>query len=152
MNKTTEGELPLGTTAPFATMHKWLQRGLFVCLTCLVVEGAFTLPGILIWMGYPTLSMTEICSELEKVRFADETRECIAPYPLFATSEGRGQKTAQDDWGIQPKPLYKAIGFRDLVKYRDERLARQAAEKAASTGVPVNAGSGETEATPPSGE
>lgn len=127
---TTEKSLALGTTAPFANMHKWLQRGLFVCLVCLVIEGAFTLPGILIWMGYPTLSMTEICSEMEKVRFSDDSRECVVPYPLFATSEARGQTTAQDKWGIQPRPLHKRIGFRDLVKFRDERLAREAAARA----------------------
>lgn len=125
MNKNKE--LPLGTTENYSTMHKWLQRGLFVCLTCLVVEGAFTLPGVAIWMGWPTLSLQQICSELEKVRFSDDSRECIYPYPLFGPSEGAGQTTAKDVWGIQPKPLYKKIGFRDLVRFREERLARQAA-------------------------
>lgn len=127
MSTSTEKALPLGTTPHFARMHKWLQRGLFVCLVCLVVEGAFTLPGILIWMGWPTLSMTEICSELEKVRFSDDSRECLVPYPLFGPSEGAGQTTAQDKWGIQPRPMHKVIGFRDLVRFRDERLAREAA-------------------------
>jgi len=35
---------------------------------------------------------------------------------------------------VQPKPLYKRIGFRELVKIRDERVARQkrAAEQQAA--------------------
>ena len=127
MNTSTENKLPLGTTAHYANMHKWLQRGLFVCLVCLVFEAALSFPLIAIWMGWPTLTLTEVCSEMEKVRWSDDSRECIVPYPLFATSEARGQTTAQDTWGIQPRPHYKAIGFRDLVRFRDERLARQAA-------------------------
>jgi hypothetical protein len=150
MNNTSEKNLPLGTTAPFARMHRWLQRGLFVCLVCLVVEGAFTLPAELIWFGYPTLSMTEICSELMKVRYSDDTRECLAPYPLFGPSEAAGQTTAQDRWGIQPRPLHKKIGFRDLVRFRDERLAREAAAKAAPASVEPAAPSAPSTDAPPS--
>lgn len=133
MSNPSSETLPLGTTAHYARMHKWLLRFLYVCLFALVIEGAFILPFALIWYGYPTLSLVEICSEMQKVRFADDTRECIFPYPLFGPAEGAGQKTAQDVWGIQPRPQYKRIGFRDLVRIRDERLARQAAEK---EGVP----------------
>ena len=122
-------DLPLGTTAPYARLHKWLQRGLLVCLSALVIEGTFTVPFLLVWYGWPSLTIVEVCSELQKVRFSDDTRECIFPYPLFAPSEGAGQKTAQDVWGVQPTPKYKRIGFRDLVKIRDERRARQAAQK-----------------------
>jgi hypothetical protein len=68
-----------------------------------------------------------MCSELAKVRYSDDSRECIFPYPLFGPAEGAGQKTSQDAWGVQPKPQYKRIGFRELVKIRDERLARKAA-------------------------
>jgi hypothetical protein len=119
--------LPLGTTAPNARLHKWLQRGLFVCLTALALEGTFTFPFLMIWYGWPTLSLVELCSELQKVRYSDDSRECIYPYPLFGPAEGAGQKTAQDAWGVQPKPQYPRIGFRDLVKMRNGRLARQAA-------------------------
>ena len=44
MSKSSSNNLPLGTTPSYARMHKWLQRGLFVCLTALVLEGAFTMP------------------------------------------------------------------------------------------------------------
>src|SRR5512147_2734526 len=129
--RTSSSALPHGTTEPYARMHKWLQRGLFVCLTALVLEGAFTMPLLAMWYGWPTLSFLEICSELQKVRFSDDSRECLYPYPLFGPAEGAGQKTAQDVWGVQPVPKYRRIGFRDLIKIRDERLARQAAAKQA---------------------
>ena len=80
------------------------------------------------WYGWPTLSLQEICSEFEKVRFSDESRECIYPYPLFAPVEGAGQTTAQDKWGIQPKPQYQAIGYRELIQRHNDRLAKRASE------------------------
>jgi hypothetical protein len=129
----TDG-LPLGTTAPYARMHRWLQRALFVCLTALVLEGAFTMPLLAMWYGWPTLSFVEICSELQKVRFSDDSRECIYPYPLFGPAEGAGQRTARDAWGVQPVPKYRRIGFRDLIEIRDERLARQAAARRSRPG------------------
>jgi hypothetical protein len=124
-------DLPLGTTPAFAGMHKWLQRGLMVCLTALVLEGAFTFPLLALWYGWPALSLQEICSEFEKIRFADETRVCRYPYPLFAPSEGAGQTTARDAWGVQPRPLNARLEFRELVRRRDERLARDGAAKPA---------------------
>lgn len=131
MSKSPTDNLPLGTPAPYASMHKWLQRGLFVCLTALVLEGALTFPLIAIWYGWPTLSLQEICSEFERHRFSDDTRECVYPYPLFAPAEGIGQKTAQDAWGVQPRPLYQRIEFREFVRRHEERLAGQAAQRPA---------------------
>lgn len=128
MRTSTDNELPAGTQPIYANMHKWLRRGLFACLTALVIEGTLTVPLMAVWMGWPTLSLVEICSELDKVRYADESRECIFPYPLFGPPEGRGQTTSKDDWGPIPTNQAKVrIGYRDLVKFRDERLARQAA-------------------------
>jgi hypothetical protein len=123
MNKSSSKSLPLGTTPAFAGMHKWLERALFVCLTALVLEGAFTFPLLALWYGWPQLSMQEICTEFGRVRFADETFECQYPYPLFAPAEGAGQTTAQDKWGVQPRPLYKAVGYREFVKRKEARLA-----------------------------
>ncbi|MBA54544.1 MAG: hypothetical protein CMK89_08830 [Pseudomonadales bacterium] len=128
MNKDQINELPLGTSPAFAGMHKWLQRGLIVCLTALVLEGAFTFPLLAMWYGWPTLSLQEICTEFERIRFSDESRECIYPYPLFGPAEGAGQTTARDQWGIQPKPQYKAIGYRELIQRRNDRLAAQTTE------------------------
>ncbi len=143
MNNKEEKDLPLGTTGHFANMHKWLQRALFVCLVALVLEASFSLPGLLIWFGWPTLSMTEVCDELMKVRWSDDNAECLVPHPLYGANEGEGRTTgvnatAQDQWGIQPRPEYKRIGFRDLVKFRDERLVREA-EARARVGLEIQA-------------
>lgn len=127
-----EPDLPAGTTPAFAGMHKWLRRGIFICLFALVIEGAFTVPALALWYGWPTLSLTEICSELMKVRYSDDTLECEHPAPFDAPpfggqAEGAGQQTAQDEWGVQPKPDYGRIGFRELVRIHEERIARQEA-------------------------
>ncbi|MDG4669397.1 hypothetical protein [Mycobacterium sp. 236(2023)] len=121
-------ELPLGTTAPFARLHTWLKRGLFVCLFGLVIEGALTVPALALWYGWPTLSLTEICSELMKVRYSDDSLECRQPYPLSGPPfggppEAAGQQTAEDRWGVQPVPLYPRVGFRELVRIHEERVA-----------------------------
>jgi len=127
--------LPLGTTKQYARMHKWLKRGILVCLVGLVIEGSFTLPFLAVWYGYPTLGFRDICSELMKVRYSDDSLECKYPYdfpgpPFGGAPEGAGITTAQDQWGVQPRPEYPRIGFRDLVRIHDERIARQNAEKA----------------------
>jgi hypothetical protein len=133
MNTSTEKKLPLGTTPHYARMHKWLQRGLFVCLVVLVIEASLSLPLIAVWMGWPTLSLTEVCHEMTKVRYSSDNAECKVPHPLFDPSEGVAFKeTAQDLWGIQPRPLYKRIGYRDLVRFRDERLSREEAARASN--------------------
>ena len=128
-------DLPLGTTKQYARMHKWLKRGILVCLVGLVIEGSFTLPFLAIYYGYPTLGFRDICSELMKVRYNDDSLECKYPYdfpgpPFGGAPEGAGIATAKDQWGVQPKPEYPRIGFRELVRIHDERIARQNAEKA----------------------
>lgn len=84
--------LPPGTTSTWARMHKWLKRGLFVCLFGLVIEGSLTVPVIAVWYGWPTLSLTEICSELLKVRYSNDTIECEQPYPLGGPPFGGAPK------------------------------------------------------------
>ncbi|KUI04872.1 hypothetical protein AU188_09170 [Mycobacterium sp. IS-3022] len=134
MSSTTEStaseeSLPLGTTSTWARMHKWLKRGLYFCLFGLVIEGSLTVPVMAVWYGWPTLSLTEICSELLKVRYSDDSLECQQPYPiggppLGGAPEAAGQQTARDEWGVQPKPKYESIGFRELVKIHEERTAQ----------------------------
>lgn len=126
---TDEAELPPGTTPYYARMHKWIKRAVLVCLVALVIEGAFTLPFMAVYYGYPTLSLTQICSELLKVRYSDDALECQHPYPMFGPPEGAaGKDTARDEWGIQPTPKYDRLGFRELVRRYEERQARQAAQ------------------------
>jgi hypothetical protein len=96
-----------------------------VCLFALVVEGTLFVPFLVVWYGWPTLSMHQICDELQKVMYSDDSRQCQFPYPLAGPAEGAGQKTAQDIWGVQPEPHYPRLGFRELVRIHDERVARQ---------------------------
>ncbi|MGV0051926.1 hypothetical protein ACRU43_22160 [Mycobacterium colombiense] len=127
-------ELEPGTTPYYARMHKWIKRAVLVCLVALVIEGAFTLPFMAVYYGYPTLSLTQICSELLKIRYSNDTLECKYPYPPFGPPEGaEGKATAQDVWGIQPIPKYHRLGFRELVKIHNDRLARQAAQQQAAS-------------------
>ncbi|MGV0646148.1 hypothetical protein ABQE44_22395 [Mycolicibacterium sp. XJ2546] len=123
-------DLPPGTTPYYARMHKYIKRAVLVCLIALVIEGAFTLPFMAVWYGYPTLSLTEICSGLLKVRYSDDTLECKVPYPPLGPPEGaEGKDTARDEWGIQPVPKYDRIGFRELVRIHEESEARKAAQQ-----------------------
>jgi hypothetical protein len=135
----TNEDLDLGTTSQWARLHKWLKRGILICLTGLVIEGAFTLPFLAVWYGYPTLGFRDICSELMKIRYSDDSLECNYPYdfpgpPFGGAPEAAGITTAKDAWGVQPKPLYPRIGFRELIRIHDARIARQQAE--ANGGAP----------------
>lgn len=125
--ETTADDLPPGTTPYYARMHKYIKRAVLVCLIALVIEGAFTLPFMAIYYGYPTLSLTQICSELLKVRYSDDALECKFPYPPLGPPEGaEGKDTARDVWGIQPIPQYDRLGFRELVDRYEARQARLA--------------------------
>ncbi|MGB3287139.1 hypothetical protein [Mycolicibacter algericus] len=128
METTAAEDLPPGTTPYYARMHTWIKRATLVCLIALVIEGAFTLPFMAVYYGYPTLSLTQICSELLKVRYSDDTLECKYPYPPLGPPEGaEGKDTAKDIWGIQPVPQYDRLGFRELVDRYEARLAKQQA-------------------------
>src|SRR5262245_17156359 len=114
-------ELPLGTSPQYATMHKWIRRVCYVLLFGLVIEGALTFPLLAIWYGVPELTPVEVCSELQKVMYSDGTVECDPSYPLSGPpfggkGEREGQTTARDRWGINPKPQYSAVEFRELVE------------------------------------
>jgi hypothetical protein len=65
-----------------------------------------------------------------KVRYSNESVECQYPYPfpgppISGAPEAAGVTTAKDKWGIQPIPQYPRIGFRELVRIHDQRIARQ---------------------------
>jgi hypothetical protein len=117
--------LPQGTTAYYKRLHTWLRRAIYVCLFALVVEGTLFVPFLVVWYGWPTLSMHQICDELQKVMYSDDTRTCKFPYPLLGPAEAADEKTSQDTWGVQPKPHYPRLGFRELVTIHDQRVARE---------------------------
>lgn len=132
--KDAASNLPPGTTPYYANMHKWIKRVTLICLVALVIEGGFTLPFMAVYYGYPTLSLTQVCSELLKVRYSDDDLECQVPYPALGAPEGaEGKDTARDIWGVQPTPQYHRLGFRETVRRYREREARKAAEQAAES-------------------
>jgi hypothetical protein len=125
-------ELPLGTAPAYARMHTVFKRLLLACLIAMAIEGTLTMPTMLVWYGWPTLSLKQICSEMMKISYNDDKYECQYPYPLSGPPfggppEASREHSAKDTWGVQPTPHYPRLGFRDLVKIHDERLARQAA-------------------------
>jgi hypothetical protein len=126
---TSSGDLPLGTAPEHSRLHNRIRRVCYVLLFALVVEGALTFPLLALWYGFPELSPNEVCDELQKVMYADEARECRQPVPLGnapfgGPAEAEGQTTSEDDWGIQPKPGYPTVRFRDLVDNKEQREAR----------------------------
>ncbi|WP_374122156.1 hypothetical protein [Frankia sp. AiPa1] len=103
-------------------MHTVIRRTCYVLLFGLVLEGALTFPLLAVWYGFPKLSLTQVCSELQKVTYSDEARKCDVPYsfpgpPLAGPAEAQGQHTSRDVTGIQPKPLYDKVEFREFVKH-----------------------------------
>lgn len=124
--------LPLGTTPETARLHMIIQRVCYVLLFGLVIEGALTLPFTLVWYGWPTLSVQQVCSGLRQVMYSDPALNCDESYPLSGppfggAPENASVTTAKDKWGVQPVPEYQRIGFRQLVYiYRhDEELVAQ---------------------------
>lgn len=135
----TQSELPLGTAPEYARMHTIIRRVCYVLLFGLVVEGALTFPLLAIWYGFPELSANQVCSELQKEMYADDTRECETPYGVFpgppvgGPSEAEDQTTSQDEWGVQPVPGNDRIDFRELVDNFNARTAKANNDDTAET-------------------
>ena len=128
MEPDTKDELPLGTSPPFARMHTIIRRVCYVLLFGLVLEGALTFPLLAAWYGVPTLTPAEVCDELQKIMYDDDTRECstadLNSPPFGGKSEAQDQTTSKDVWGVQPKPLYPSVDYRELVEHKERREAR----------------------------
>jgi hypothetical protein len=129
MATTSQDDLPLGTSPQFARMHTIIRRVCYVLLFGLVIEGALTFPLLAVWYGVPTLTPAEVCDELQKVMYDDDTRECrtadLDSPPLGGTAEAEDQTTAKDVWSVQPRPLYPRVGFRELVENKRRREAAE---------------------------
>jgi hypothetical protein len=126
--------LPLGTTPATAKLHRRIQNCCYVLLVGLVLEGSLMVPLTLAWYGWPTLSVHEICDELNKVIYSDPNYHCKTGYPLTTAPygdapAGANQKTTKDKGIVQPTPDYPRIGFRDLVRIHNERVAAQGHQK-----------------------
>ena len=118
---------------PHKRMHRVVFFVVVACLTVQVLEGAFIIPYILVHFGFPKLSIKEICDEMYIIVYKNEDRECNFPHPLFAGPEPWKYKDMTDVIGkpAPPRPHYEGFGFREVIKRREERMARKAAEAAA---------------------
>jgi hypothetical protein len=119
---------------PHKRMHSIVFFVVASCLTVQVLEGSFIVPYILVHFGYPDLTLHEICEEMYFIVYKNDERECNYPYPLFSEVEPWKYKDMRDVVGhpVPPRPHYKGFGFREVVKAREEREAKKAAEKAAT--------------------
>lgn len=128
---TPPADLPPGTSPQWEGMHRKIRRVCYVLLFGLVVEGALTFPLLAIWYGVPKLTPIEVCDELQKVMYDDESRECethpLDSPPLGGRAEAQDQVTAKDRWGVQPVPLYDTVRFRELVRNKEKRRDKEAA-------------------------
>ena len=120
-------DLPPGTTPYYARMHKWIKRAVLVCLVALVIEGAFTLAvhGRLL-----RLPDAEPHSDLQRAAQDPVLQRHLGvqvPLPAARTARRapKARPPPQDVWGIQPTPEVPRLGFRELVRIHDERIARQ---------------------------
>jgi hypothetical protein len=112
--------MAIGTTATTARLHRRVRRVCYGLLVGLVLEGAVSMPLLMVWYGWPTLSVQQICTELERHDYSDITRSCPNHYPLSGTPfggkpDGADATTTTDAGVVQPRPTISRIGFRDLV-------------------------------------
>ena len=126
MASTTDtDDLPLGTPPAFARMHRNIRRVCYVLLFALVIEGALTFPLLAIWYGFPDLSPKEVCSELQKVAYSDDDRECethsFPQPPLARADRGRG-----------PDHLRGHLGRPAQARLRQRRVPRARREQGAA--------------------
>jgi hypothetical protein len=77
-----------------------------------------------IWYGFPTLSISEICTELERAQYADDQRECTFEAlgtPFFGDEPANSGREVPQDWDPLPEPRYGRLGLRELVDIHRER-------------------------------
>ena len=71
-------------------------------------------------MAYPQ----KILAGIGRMNLRDTEVDCICVW------QRRVETTSKDAWGVQPNPQYPSVGFRDLVKNKEQQ---DAAKKAAAT-------------------
>lgn len=114
--------------------HRRLHRAVFiaaaVCLVVQVIEGALFVPFVLVYFGFPQVSVQEMCRELYNISYQDDDRDCRFPYPLFFqdfTPEPARQESKEHVFGpvTPPRPRYDLPGWRDMVGIVERRRASE---------------------------
>jgi hypothetical protein len=121
--------------------HRRLHRIVFVsaalCLVIQVIEGALFLPFVLFYLGFPQVSIREICGELYNITYQDDDRKCRYPYPLFFrdfTPEPDLEESKEHVFGpvTPPRPRYDVPGWREMISRVEKRRAAEARQGSAA--------------------
>jgi hypothetical protein len=96
-----------------------------------VIEGALFIPFVLVYLGYPQVSLREICRELYNITYQDDDRVCRYPYPLFFqdfTPEPALEESKEHIFGpvTPPRPGYDVPGWREMIAIVEARRAAEA--------------------------
>jgi hypothetical protein len=127
--------------APPENPHRRLHRVVFfaaaLCLVVQVIEGALFVPFVLVYLGWPQVSVSEICGELYDLTYQDEGRQCRYPYPLFFrdyTPEPDLETSKEHVFGpvTPPRPRYDVPGWREMIARVEARRAAEANARGAA--------------------
>ncbi|MBW2399820.1 MAG: hypothetical protein JRG80_11165 [Deltaproteobacteria bacterium] len=123
------------TRNPHHRMHRVIYWITVVFLTAQVIEGSLVVPYVLVYFGFPQLGLVEICSEMQKIAYADEERVCQFPVPLFSSPEPWNYPSRAERFGpsTPPQPDWELPGFRGIIEQRREREARRALLESSGT-------------------
>ena len=115
--------------------HRRLHRVVFwaaaLCLVIQVIEGSLFVPFVLVYLGYPRVSLQEICRELYNISYQDGDRQCRHPYPVFFRDfapEPAREESKEHVFGpvTPPRPRYDVPGWREMISIVEARRAAEA--------------------------
>jgi hypothetical protein len=115
--------------------HRVLDKVTFITcaifLTVQVIEGALTVPLILVYYGFPQVGIQKICAELYNIAYGDDKRKCEYPYPLFFEdfAPEPSHYESKDESVTPPHTHHRVPGWREMITIVE---GRQAAAKAAN--------------------
>ena len=123
--------MPGATESPHRRLHRVVFAAAALCLVIQVVEGALFLPFVLVYLGFPQVSLSEICGELYNITYQDDDRACRYPYPLFFqdfTPEPDLAESKEHVFGpvTPPRPRYDVPGWREMISIVEARRAAEA--------------------------
>lgn len=124
--------MPAAPENPHRRLHRVVFVAAALCLIVQVIEGALFVPFVLVYLGFPQVSIQEMCRELYNITYQDDDRECRHPYPLFFrdfTPEPARAESKEHVFGpvTPPRPHYDVPAWREMVSIVERRRAAEAA-------------------------
>jgi len=116
---------------PHRRLHRIVFLAAAVCLVVQVIEGALFIPFVLVYLGFPQVSLQEICRELYNITYQADNRVCRYPYPLVfqdPTPEPDREENKEHVFGTvtPPRPHYDVPGWREMIAIVERRRAAEA--------------------------